>query len=242
MYKRWLRHACATGVVVTATLVVGATPAVAEPGDGTAFVAVGAISLLGQRTIVGPLALSSTNGPGQAQVASVDVSGVATAGVASSAASRDDETGVVHAEASLADVAVVLSGLGTIGAIKVTCDATQAGVSGTTSLADVALTGVTLPLDPAPNTVVGVPGIATITLNEQIRAADGTLTVGGVHLRLEALGSGGDLVLGGAVCGVAAPPMPMASGSGLWAGIGLLALVALPVGVTAIRRRRVDTA
>ncbi|GAA2993954.1 choice-of-anchor P family protein [Actinokineospora diospyrosa] len=242
MYKRWLRRACATGVVVTTALLAGATPALAAPGDGTAFVAVGRLSLLGAVTDVGPLALSSTGGPATAQLASVDAPGVATAGVASSAASRDDDTGVVHAEASLADVVLVLSGLGTIGAIKVSCDATQVGVTGTTALTDVAITGATLPLNPAPNTVVGLPGIATLTLNEQITDPDGTLKVAGVHMRLEVAGTGGDLYLGAAVCGVAAPPMPMASGAGLWAGVGLLALVAVPVGVTAIRRRRVDTA
>ncbi|MBM7772356.1 hypothetical protein JOD54_002560 [Actinokineospora baliensis] len=243
MYQRWLRRACATGVIAAVAVLAGATPAAAAPGDGSAYVASSELALLGQTTAkVGPLAPSSTEGVTSAQLASLDVDGVATAGLVTSAASRDDHTGVVHAEASLADVSVLLSELGDVGAINVACDATQAGVTGSTTLAGVELSVADVPVEPAPNTTIGVPGVATLVLNEQIRHADGSLTVNGIHLRLNALVGEGDLVLGSATCGVAAPPMPMASGAGLWAGLALLALVAVPVGVTAIRRRRVDTA
>ncbi|GLW93862.1 choice-of-anchor P family protein [Actinokineospora globicatena] len=243
MYKRWLRRACATGVTAAAVLLAGATPAVAAPGDASAFVASARVALLGQvTTAVSPLAPSSTSGAASAQLANTAVPGVATAGLVTTSANRDDDTGVVSARSSLTDVAVLLSNMGTIGAITVSCEATQGGVTGKTSLADVALKTATVPLEPRANTTIGVPNVASLVFNEHVRAADGTLTVNGIHLRLNALVGEGDLVLGSATCGVAAPPMPMASGSGLWAGVGLLALVALPVGVTAIRRRRVDTA
>ncbi|SES37666.1 choice-of-anchor P family protein [Actinokineospora terrae] len=243
MYQRWLRRACATGVVASAVLLAGATPAVAAPGDASAHVASARVALLGQTTAaVGPLAPSAADGPTTAELSNAAVPGVATARLVSSSAIRDDNTGVVRARASLTDVGVVLSNMGTVGAITVTCEATQTGITGRTSLADVSLKAAKVPLDPPANTTAGVPNVASLVFNEQIRNRDGSLTVNGVHLRLNAVVGEGDLVLGSVTCGVAAPPMPMASGSGLWAGIGLLALVALPVGVTAIRRRRVDTA
>ncbi|WP_026421352.1 choice-of-anchor P family protein [Actinokineospora inagensis] len=243
MLKRWPRRACLVGAVVTTAVLAGALPASAAPGDGSAVVVTADIALLGRSTAnVGPLAPSSTSGPTTARLSRVDVPGVASTGLVTSAANRDDDTGVVHSEASLADVRVLLSGLGTVGAITARCDATQAGVTGSTELARVNLSLAAVPLRPAPNTTIGLPGIASIVLNEHIDNANGSLTVNAVHLRLDAVVGHGDVVLGSATCGPAAPPMPLASGAGLWAGVGLLAVVALPVGVTAIRRRRVDAA
>ena len=41
-----------------------------------------------------------------------------------------------------------------------------------------------------------------------------------------------------ATCGPAAPPMPLASGAGLWIGLGLLGAIAVPVGTRIFRNRR----
>lgn len=243
MRMRFVRRCGAVGAVVAASLVVGAMPASAAPGDGSAFAANVAVTLLGTPAVnVGPLAPSNSGGPTSASVASVNAGGIVTAGVATSSAELNEETGAVHAQADIANVGIGLAALtGKIGAVKATCDATQAGVTGSANLADVQLPGVSVPVNPAPNTVIKLP-LVTITFNEQIPGADGSLTVNAVHVKLNAIVGKGDIILAQAKCGPAAPPVPMASGAGLWLGLGLLGLAAIPLGGMAIRKRRASTA
>jgi hypothetical protein len=245
MHKHMVRRGGVVGLMAAAALFAGALPASAAPGDGSAYVASVNVTLLGAPAIsVGPLAPSNTDGPTSANLVSIGVPGVVSAGVVTSEATRDDATGVVHAAASLADVNIGLAGLGTVGAIQVVCDATQAGVTGSTSLANVNLLGVSIPVNPAPNTGINVPAgpipppLVSIIFNEQIANPDGSLTVNGIHIKLNALIGTGDVILGHAQCGPAAPPIPMASGAGLWIGLGLLGAAAIPVGITVIRKRR----
>ena len=47
----------------------------------------------------------------------------------------------------------------------------------------------------------------------------------------------GDVIISSATCGPAGLPIPMASGAGLWIGLGLLGVVAAPVAFVALRRR-----
>ncbi|WP_436494615.1 choice-of-anchor P family protein [Actinokineospora sp. HUAS TT18] len=249
MHKHSVRRGSVVGLMAAAALLVGALPASAAPGDGSAYVASANLTLLGSPAVnVGPLAPSNTNGPTDASLASINIPGVASAGVVTSQAIRDDATGAVHSEANLANVNLALANLGSIGAINVDCDATQAGNVGTTSLANVQIAGITVPVNPAPNTTFSVPPgpipppLVSITFNEQINNPDGSLTVNGVHIRLNALLGTGDVILASATCGPAAPPIPMASGAGLWIGLGLLGVAAIPVGITVLRRRRVTAA
>ncbi|WP_436497030.1 choice-of-anchor P family protein [Actinokineospora sp. HUAS TT18] len=238
MQMRLARRGAAIGVAAAAALLLGATPASAAPGDGSAYVADVAVTLLGAPAVkVGPLAPSKTSGPTSAQLASINVPGIVSAGLVTSSATRDDATGVVHSKATLADVGLTLAGLGTIKAINVDCDASQAGIVGSTQLVDVKLLGVSVPVNPAPNTVITLP-LVTITFNEQIDNADGGKTVNGVHVKLNILLGAGDVVLGSATCGPAAPPIPLASGAGLWIGLGIVGLAAIPVGITVIRKRQ----
>jgi hypothetical protein len=240
MRMRSVRRGGAIGAVVAAALVLGAMPASAAPGDGSAFAA--NVSLTLPAVNVGPLAASSTSGPTNASVASVDAAGLVTAGVATSSATLDQETGVVHAQADIANVGIGLAALtGKIGAVNATCDATQAGITGSSTLADVQIAGVAVGANPAPNTTVNL-GLVKIVFNEQLPNGDGSLTVNAVHITLSALVTKGDIILAQARCGPAAPPVPMASGVGLWLGLGLLALVAVPAGAIVIRKRRDATA
>jgi hypothetical protein len=245
MQKHLVRRGGVVGLMAAAALLAGVLPASAAPGDGSAYVASVNLTLLGSpAAVVAPLAPTNTDGPTDAQLVSISVPSVVSAGLVSSQSIRDDETGAVHAEANLADVNLALANLGTIGAINVDCDATQAGNVGTTSLVNVNLAGVVVPVNPAPNTVIAVPPgpipppLLSITFNEQIPNPDGSLTVNGVHIVLNALLGTGDVILGHTQCGPAAPPIPMASGAGLWIGLGLLGAVAIPVGFSVIRKRR----
>ncbi|CRK62173.1 hypothetical protein [Alloactinosynnema sp. L-07] len=249
MHKLSVRRGGAVGLMAAAALLVGALPASAAPGDGSAYVASANLTLLGSPAVnVAPLAPSNTDGPTTAQLASLNIPTVVSAGVVTSRAERDDATGAVHAEADLANVQIALAGLGSIGAIEAVCDATQAGNSGTTTLANVQLAGVTVGASPAPNTTISVPSgpipppLVSITFNEQINNPDGSLTVNAVHIKLNALLGTGDVILGQARCGPAAPPIPMASGAGLWIGLGLLGVAAIPVTITVLRRRALTAA
>ncbi|MGW5053406.1 choice-of-anchor P family protein [Actinokineospora sp. NPDC004072] len=241
MHNRMARRAGLLGLAVAAALVAGAVPAAAAPGDGSAYALSAELTLAGTGAVrVGPIAPSSTEGPRQASVATANVPTVLTTGLLTSESELDEETGVVRSQAATADVEVLLARLGSIGLVQADCEATQSGVAGSTTLADVRLAGVTVGANPAPNTKVevdlGLTDLITLIFNEQIRNADGSLTVNAVHLKADLLVATGDVVISQARCGPAAPPIPLASGIGLWLGLGVVG-AAVPFWVAALRRR-----
>ena len=252
MKRHLVRRGGAIAAVVASIALAGAVPASAAPGDGSAYGVNVNVTLLGQPAVkLGPLAASNTNGPTTNTTVSANVPGVLTTGVITTSAVRDDNSGSVTSKASVANVALPLlqAAVGNVGAttIEADCTATQAGVTGNSTLAGLNLgTLGTVAANPAANTQlavnVGPLHIATLILNEQIKNPDGSLTVNALHLKLlggtglGALGSG-DLILSSATCGPAAPPMPLASGTGMWVGFGVLAAIAVPVGLRFSRRR-----
>ncbi|WP_326568154.1 choice-of-anchor P family protein [Amycolatopsis rhabdoformis] len=239
--------------VVASIALAGAVPASAAPGDGSAYGANVNVKLLGANAVqAGPLSPSNTDGPTSAALASITVPGILATGAVTSSAMRDDNSGAVTAKASVAGVGLPLLGaaLGkvNVGVIQAVCTATQAGVTGSATLADANLGSLgKINANPAPNTqlqvALGPVNVATLILNEQVKNPDGSLTVNALHLKLlggviGALGSG-DVILASAKCGPAAPPMPLASGAGMWVGFGVLAAIAVPVGLRFSRRRSV---
>ncbi|WP_372672328.1 choice-of-anchor P family protein [Amycolatopsis kentuckyensis] len=237
--------------VVASFVLAGAAPASAAPGDGSAYGVKVDVTLLGQPAVhAGPLAAANTAGPTTSTLASATVPGILTAGVIATEAKRDDNSGAVTAKASTADVGLPLlkAALGDVGikVVEAVCTATQKGVEGSTKLVGANLGSVgKVDATPAANTQIkvglGALNVATIILNEQVKNQDGSLTVNAVHVKLlgeglNALGSG-DVIVSSATCGPAAPPMPLASGAGLWIGLGLLGAVAVPVGTRIYRRR-----
>ncbi|HEX6357422.1 choice-of-anchor P family protein [Actinophytocola sp.] len=225
-----MRHLC--GVVVAASLVLGASPA---PGDGSAVAAEVTVTLRDAPAVrVGPLALASTSGTTNADIAGVNASGLVMAGMATSYATRDEDTGDVHAQADVNDVDIRLPALtGTFGSVIATCEATQTGAKGVSMLGNGRIAGLLVGANPAPNTTVDLAA-AKVVFNEQIQQADGSLTVNAVHIYLKARIGAGHVVLAKATCGLAAHPVPLATGPGLWLGLGLVALVA---GALLIRRQ-----
>ncbi len=252
MRSRIVRRAGVLALAASAVLLAGGAPASAASGDGSAYGIKVDVTLLGVPAVhAGPLAAASTNGPTSDSLASAAVPGVLTAGVINTSAHKDSNTGAVTAAASTADVRLpLLAALGTVGAkvIAAKCVATQAGEAGSATLTDAQLGSLgTLAVNPAPNSTVDVKlpvvgNVARLVLNEQIHNPDGSLTVNAVHLHLlggrgvGALGDG-DVIISSATCGPAGLPMPVASGAGLWIGLGLLGAVAVPVGLAAKRRR-----
>jgi hypothetical protein len=237
--------------VVACLALAGAAPASAAPGDGSAYGVNVDVKLLGQPAVkVGPLAAANTAGPTSNNLVNANVAGILTAGAVTTSAVRDDNSGAVAAKAAIADVGlpVLQSALGTVSikAIEAVCTATQQGVKGSSTLTDAKLGSIgAVDANPAPNTQVkvalGPVNVATLIRNEQIKNPDGSLTVNALHLKLlggavGTLGSG-DVILSSATCGPAAPPMPLASGAGLWVGLGVLGAVAVPIGLRFSRRR-----
>lgn len=253
MKKHLLRRGGMLAAVVASIALAGAVPASAAPGDGSAYGVNIDVKLLGASAVkLGPLAAANTNGPTSNSTVSADAKGILTAGVINTSAVRDENSGAVTAKASTADVGLPLlkAALGNVGikAVEAVCTATQEGVKGSSTLVGADLGSVgDVDSTPAPNTQIkvglGPVNVATLILNEQIKNKDGSLTVNALHLKLlggvvGALGSG-DVIVSSATCGPAAPPMPLASGAGLWVGLGVLAAVAVPVGLRFTRRRSV---
>ncbi|MFD0203049.1 MULTISPECIES: choice-of-anchor P family protein [Saccharothrix] len=252
MRLRMTRRAAVAGLVAVAAVVVGAPPASAAPGDASAHGARLDLSLLGRDAVsAGPFAASTADGPATSTFAAVDLPDVLRTGVLDTSASRDDKTGGVSSWASTADVRLDLLDVVTGGVsaelVEAECAATQKGLMGKAKLIGLDLGELgEVGVEPAPNTTVDVEllgvDIAKIVFNEQVRNADGSLTVNAVHVTLigGALGSvgAGDLVLSSVTCGPAGLPIPLASGAGLWIGLGLLALFGVPVAAAALRRRQ----
>jgi len=239
------------GVIAIAALLVGAAPASAAPGDASAFGAKLDVTLLGSPAVnAEPFAAANANGPTKNTFAGVDLTGILKTGVINASASRDENSGGVYSRASTADVRVDLLSkvTGKISAelVEAECTATQKGLSGKSKLAGVNLGKLgQVNADPAANTKLDVQlagvKIAEVIFNEQFKNDDGSLTVNAIHIKLlqgvlGGIGTG-DVILSSATCGPAGLPIPMASGAGLWIGLGLLGVVAAPVAFTALRRR-----
>ncbi|HUQ57140.1 choice-of-anchor P family protein [Lentzea sp.] len=240
------------GVIAIAALLAGAAPASAAPGDASAYGAKLDVTLLGNPAVTAePFAAADANGPKtQNTFVGVDLTGILKTGVINASATRDENSGGVHSRASTADVRVDLlpKVTGEISAelVEAECSATQKGLAGKAELAGVNLGKLgQVDADPAPNTKLDVRlagiEIAEVVFNEQVENNDGSLTVNAIHIRLPqgVLGSigTGDVIISSATCGPAALPVPMASGAGLWIGLGLLGVVAAPVAFVALRRR-----
>ncbi|MEV6713552.1 choice-of-anchor P family protein [Lentzea sp. NPDC051208] len=239
------------GVIAIAALLVGAAPASAAPGDASAYGAKLDVTLLGNPAVhAEPFAAADANGPAQNTFAGVDLTGILKTGVINASASRDENSGGVYSRASTADVRVDLLSkvTGKISAelVEAECTATQKGLAGKAKLAGVNLGKLgQVNTDPAVNTKLDVQlagiKIAEVIFNEQVKNNDGSLTVNAIHIKLlqGVLGSigTGDVIISSATCGPAGLPIPMASGAGLWIGLGLLGVVSAPVAFVALRRR-----
>jgi len=172
-------------------------------------------------------------------LASVIAAGLATTGLVNTTANKGGAT------ASVANVNVLLSGISTLSATTVSSQCTvnqkTGAISGSSSILNgsVSVLGsnpITLATAPAPNSTVSVPGIATITLNRQRTAADGTLTVDAIFVSL--LGSTQTITIASSMCGPPALGIPVIAPAFAVGTVGAAA-VGLPVlGFFLYRRRQ----
>lgn len=213
-------------------LVATALPAAAaSPNRAYAASAAGLISKspVGEATFPGssPVALK------HASIAGLLITGVAI-----------DTAGPTSASSTVASLVASLGKLVALRASSVTSSCsfnTNSGkVTGTAGITNGRVAGVTpitLTSNPAPNTHVVVPGIALLTLNRQVTAADGTLTVQAIRVVL--LGGGQTFSIGVSVCNAAnLAPVPILPGKSAEVALGGLGLLLLWAAGYQLRRRR----
>ncbi|MFJ9783167.1 choice-of-anchor P family protein [Amycolatopsis sp. NPDC101161] len=205
---------------VTVAVLAGST-GVATADDtvtGSAYGAAASVSLLpgvltnskGITVDTGRLAESGSAGPAEASVADIPLKGLVTAKAISS--SVVGGAGSVAAKASVAEVTLPLlaAAAGRVPSIRLVsarCGSADGHVTGSSDLAGVNLGRLgTLPAATSPNQKLGIPGVAEVTVNEQLQRYDGALEVTALHIKLlggkatSALGSG-DIRLASVTCG-----------------------------------------
>lgn len=213
-----LRAGSLAGVTVA---VLAGSAGVATADDtvtGSAYGASASVSLLpgvltggkGLTVDTGRLAESSSGGPTEASVADVPLEGLVTAKAIGS--SVVGGAGTVAAKASVAEatlplLAAAAGRVPSIRLISARCGSADGHVTGSSDLAGVSLGRLgTLPAATSPNQKLGIPGVAEVTVNEQLQRYDGALEVTALHIKLlggktaGALGSG-DVKLASVTCG-----------------------------------------
>jgi hypothetical protein len=220
-------HRRGTALIVTATL-LGFGGLVAAPAANAAGIVLSygasAFGVSANATVAGsvrpvtvvvnPVPIVSLP-PGQTSpqslansLASLSASPLLSAGVLNVAAGGSLAQGA-NASASVASLAVTAIPAAPIAALTVasTCHASGSGISGSTTITSLRVAGVqiTLPATIPPNfTVVSVPGVLRIVLNEQSGSTSATgnsLTVSAIHVSLLATGvATGDVYVAQSQC------------------------------------------
>jgi hypothetical protein len=227
--------ALAGGMVMMAALpAAAAAPNEAYAASATGLISASPIGLASYPTGTSPVTLGNAN-----------IAGLLTTGIVT------DTAGSTSASSTVADPSARLTRVSTLSATTVasSCsfNTTTGTVSGTSSITDGAVRVLGLPArtlasNPAPNTTVSVPGIATITLNRQTTASDGTLTVSAIYVSL--LHRAQTLTLATSVCNKAKlVPVPILPGKSLPLSLaGLTVLLIGGVGYRVTRRSRLAAA
>jgi hypothetical protein len=214
-------------VVGCLVFALSAPASAASPNTATGLAATGLIT-------AGPFAQSTFPGTSPSTLVGINVPGLVTTGVVNTAATN------VAAAASVNGTAITLSAIASLTADAITSscvyDPNTNTVTGASALTGAAFTVLGIPTalaaNPAPNTVVGIPGIATITLNRQTTAGDGTLTVDALAVSL--IGSTQTITISTSLCNQAdLAPVPM-----MPAPVAAGALAAFVVGGTGLQLRR----
>lgn len=230
------RKALATVALTSAGLLALQQPGVANATTLQAYgVSVNALGVTLAETPV-----STVSSPNNT-VANVTAGSLLSAGSLATSVSIDPTNGTETASASTQNLGLTFLGSGiTAGAIASQCTAAVGQTpTGSATFANGVIKGplgiptINIPVNPAPNTTFGIPGVANIIVNEQISNPDGSLTVNALHLSI--LGAnGGTVIIASSTCGPAEAPVPMISAPGALTAGGL-AMLGL-VGVRSWRR------
>ena len=234
-FKAWAKPATALAVVLGLGLTM-ASPASAAPGDTSSSFGVAAGGLINLSPVAPSAFVSGLSSNFLANV-SVGTPPLVSTGIINTTATNAGSSAVVNStNVRLASGTTLTAG---IVSSSCTVDPTSGAVSGDSSIVNGAVNlpvvgPTTLDANASPNTTLSVPGVATIILNRQITAADGTLTVDAIYISL--LGSAQTVTIAsssctpGTVLGVSMLPMSSAVGASL---LGLSGL-----GFFIVRRRQ----
>jgi len=226
------------------------TGQVVASSDGTSQTRTGnrtpALSILGGQTVL------TTGAAFQDAVANTDGSSAACAGVVGPTGTVQIGPNQTCLVSGAPTGVVVDLGAAVLRADAITAECTARSdgtTSGSATLTNAritdatgAVTLLTLPANPAPNTVLGVPGVVDLVLNRQSSSGPGQISVTALDLSLLAApNAGAEVRLGVVTCGPNAltAPIPLLSAAGLPVAIGTLLDVAGFVWF--VRRRRTSS-
>ncbi|MDH6136658.1 hypothetical protein P3T37_006089 [Kitasatospora sp. MAA4] len=250
--RRKIASSAAVAGIAALGLLAGVTQANAEhraqmPPDANAYVL--QADVLGNLAAVPPTPLSTCPpGTGSTQtLLGLNAGPFATTSLLTAQTGCDVAAGTSNSSATVADVtanlAPILAGTSLhVTGVNSTCTAPalpgQPTGSGTIASGTVDLLGlpaITLAASASPNTIVTIPNVGTLVLNEQTRSGN-TLSVNAVHLTV--LGTAANVIIGHADCEGAppTPPVPMMSKSAAIGG-GVTAAAAAAGGAVFLRRR-----
>ena len=237
-------HLATAGLSLGLALAMAA-PAAAAPNDTVNGSAFGASVTVGGEEVIAPVplvTLGPDGAPKTATLVAVPANPLLRANALNASTSGDPASGTSTATGSAANVQVVPAAAGpslvSASAVSATCQATPEGATGSATIVDGRINGTqALDVTPGANTVIQVPGVAKVTLNEQIQNPDGSLTVNALRVQLIG-GDAADIIVGSATCGPnsEAPPISAIPTAGLPIAGGLVALFVLG-GAVWLRRR-----
>lgn len=234
MFNLHARRGITLGALTAAALLVAVPAALAAPAttspEGIGIEATGAVT-------VAPTPDATSANPTPAPVASVGVPGILTANAVTASVSGNTTTAGVAGLTAIPGAPVAVSS----GAISTTCTANSDGTfTESSSIANLAIAGVTIPANPAPNTTLAIPLVGSVTLNEQVAGPTaGSVTVTAVHLHFNVPSQ--DIYIASSTCGPYVQPVPMASGAGLATGLGTAGAAGAGIVLAVLLRRRRTT-
>ncbi|MCW2865178.1 MAG: hypothetical protein JWP48_6886 [Actinoallomurus sp.] len=204
--RKHLKYGAIVGALAAPVAVAAiVVPSASATGGGTASSAFG-ISASGLLTIPQTPSVSSGAQPSTKSVASLPHNPLVQLSVLrTKAVSGHSEASVVDlkiAKAAISPKAVLSAKL-----ITATCD----GGAGSSRLVDVRLAGHAIQAGASPNSRITVPvqglGGVQVTVNKQVHNADGTTTITGLELAVQALGKSQVIAISSATC-AGAPAAP----------------------------------
>lgn len=230
IYKRGIAvSALSAAMLLFAVPAAMAAPSTTSP-EGIGIESTGAVT-------VGPTPDATAANPSPPCVASVGVSPLVTANSVCASVSGNTTTASVAGLTALSGSPVPVSS----GAISSTCTANADGTfTESSSIANLAIDALTIPANPGPNTTLAIPGVGSVTLNEQVAGpVSGSVTVTAVHIHLNAtlLTGAQDIYIASSTCGPFSSTIPLASGMGLGVGLGTAGVVAAVAVVVILNRR-----
>lgn len=189
------------------------------------------IQATGTLLTVAPTPVADLATPAPASVATVNA-GLVTATAVTAHINGNRTTAGVASLTALAGTGI------SAGALSSTCTANANGsFTEASNTATVAVLGVTIPVNPAPNTTVTIPLVGSIILNQQIAGpVAGSVTVNALVINATILGE--TVTVASSTCGPYVAGAPIAGGKGLALGGGVVAAAGAGVVAVKLNRRR----